>query len=50
MILGRTIPVHTVAKSQISERILEIDIERAWNEMKLDSGYSNEVTVDIIMT
>lgn len=47
-ILGKAIPLHTV---KLSNRalILEIDIECAWKEMDLDSGWSNEVVVDILM-
>lgn len=47
-ILGKAIPLHTIKLSGI-DRVLEIDIESAWKEMDLDSGWSNEVTVDIFM-
>lgn len=50
MILGRAIPFHVVKKSEASESLLEIDIEQAWKEMGLDSGWSNEVTVEVIVS
>ena len=49
-ILGSTIPVHTVSVSKISENILEVDVERAWKEMGLYSGWQNEVAVEIFMS
>lgn len=47
-ILGKAIPLHT-AKLSATGRVLEIDVESAWKEMELDSGWSNEVAVDIFM-
>ena len=47
MILGKVIPVETVRKSEVDEHVLEIDVERAWHEMELESGWSNEVEVKI---
>ena len=41
------IPPHTVAISKIDSHVLEIDIERAWKEMGLESGWSNEVEVKL---
>jgi len=29
--------------------VLEIDIETAWKEMGLDSGWSNEINVDVFI-
>ena len=49
MIHNRAIPVHTVQISEASSLVLEIDIETAWNEMGLDSGWSNEVSVDVFI-
>lgn len=40
-IQGQPIPPHTVKKGNAS--VLEIDIETAWNEMGLKSGWANEV-------
>lgn len=50
MILGKAIPLSVVKKSEASESLLEIDIEQAWKEMELDSGWSNEVTVEIMIS
>jgi hypothetical protein len=44
-ILGQPIPPHTVKKG--SEYVVEIDVETAWNEMSLNSGWSNEVQVKV---
>lgn len=48
IMIGKPIPLHTVKLSG-RDSILEIDIECAWKEMDLDSGWSNEVIVDIFM-
>ena len=45
-ILGQVIPMHTV-KVMSCPSILEIDVEKAWKEMELDGGYSNEVKIDM---
>ncbi|KAH0610344.1 uncharacterized protein H6S33_011871 [Morchella sextelata] len=44
-ISGQVIPFSTVKKSAQSDTVLEVDIETAWNELGLTSGWSNEVTV-----
>ena len=49
-ILGSAIPLHTVSISTISENILEVDVERAWKEMGLYSGWQNEVAVEVFMS
>ena len=33
--------------SDADEHVLEIDIEKAWEELELKSGWSNEVEVKI---
>ena len=50
MILGKAIPLSVVKKSEVSESLLEIDVEQAWKEMELDSGWNNEVTIEIIIS
>ncbi|MCJ1471972.1 hypothetical protein MMC13_000616 [Lambiella insularis] len=50
MILGKAVPLHTVSKSASSDYLLEIDVERAWKEMKLYSAWNNEVTVEVFMS
>jgi len=46
-IQGKVFPIHTISVSKVSEYVLEIDVETAWKEMDLDSGWSNEVEVKI---
>jgi hypothetical protein len=46
-IQGKVLPVHTISVSKASEFVLEIDVEKAWKEMELDSGWSNEVEIKI---
>ncbi|KAL1897225.1 hypothetical protein Cpir12675_002407 [Ceratocystis pirilliformis] len=46
-IMAQVIPPHTVTVSTVNPQVLEIDIETAWKEMGLRSGWSNEVQVQI---
>lgn len=46
-IQGQPIPIHTVKVSEKSDSILEVDVEKAWTEMGLQSGWSNEVEVKV---
>ena len=46
-IQGRPIPRHTVSISKDSDFVLEVDIETAWLEMDLSSGWSNEAQIKI---
>jgi hypothetical protein len=46
-IQGKVLPVHTISVSNVSEFVLEIDIGKAWNELDLESGWSNEVEVKV---
>jgi len=48
-ILGGVIPRHTVSVSKCDPKVLEIDLQTAWEEMGLDSGWSNEVAVKIYL-
>jgi hypothetical protein len=57
MLTGRAVPVHTVEKKTLggpsstgSSEVLAIDVLAAWKEMGLDSGWGNEVTVQVVMT
>lgn len=49
MILGQGIPLHTVS-SDTSNAVLQVDIERAWDELELNGGWSNEVPVVIYIS
>lgn len=48
-ILGKVIPVGAVKVSTADEHVLEIDVEKAWKDMDLESGWSNEVEVKIFI-
>ncbi|KAI9702357.1 MAG: hypothetical protein M1836_000836 [Candelina mexicana] len=48
LILGKVVPVDTVKYGDV-ENVLEIDVERAWKVMELNSGWSNEVGVEIFI-
>ncbi|KAI9762815.1 MAG: hypothetical protein M4579_000168 [Chaenotheca gracillima] len=50
LILGRVVPVHTVKVNKASNNVLEVDIEKAWEEMDLQSNWSNELEVTIVVT
>jgi hypothetical protein len=41
------VPRHTVRVSKSSDRVLEVDLETAWKEMKLPHGWSNEIEVKV---
>ena len=49
LIYNRAIPIDTVSISKTSTSILEIDVQRAWNEMGLNRGWSNELSVDVFI-
>lgn len=44
---GQPIPSRTVTMSVEDRHVLEVDLETAWKEMKLDGGWSNEVEVKV---
>jgi hypothetical protein len=46
----RPVPLHTVHVSPENESVLEIDVATAWQDMKLESRWSNEVQVKILFT
>ena len=48
-ISSRAIPLHTVKTSESSSSVLEIDTETAWNEMGLQSSWSNEMTLEVFI-
>jgi hypothetical protein len=56
MIFGKPIPAHCVSKRSASNAVhkdaggvLKIDVERAWKEMELQAGWSNEVAVEVFV-
>lgn len=49
-IQGQVIPPNTVSISKADARVLQIDVEAAWNEMKLDLGWGNELEIKVFFT
>lgn len=47
-IAGNVVPFHTVKKSS-QNRVLEIDLETAWDELNLSAGWSNEILIEFHM-
>ncbi|KAK1455215.1 raffinose synthase Sip1 [Colletotrichum melonis] len=47
-IQNSVIPVHTVSLSKDHDCVLEIDIEKAWQEMGLHPGWGNEVEMTVV--
>ena len=43
------VPVETVSVSKQDEYVLEIDVETAWKQLKLQPGWSNEVHVKLTL-
>lgn len=41
------VPRHVAKVSSSSDRVLEVDLETAWKEMGLRSGWSNEVQMKV---
>lgn len=48
MMSGKVIPVHTVTISSEAP-VLEIDVEKAWDEMGLEPGWGNEISVEVFV-
>ena len=46
LIQGRVIPVETV---KIDNKVLTVDVGKAWDKMELDAGWSNEVGVEVLL-
>ena len=46
---GKVIPVEAV-KVHKKESVLEVDVERAWEEMDLQAGYGNEVGLEVLFS
>jgi hypothetical protein len=46
-ILGKVLPIKTLKLSKDDEHVLEIDIAKAWKDLDLESGWSNEVEIKI---
>ncbi|KAK4167262.1 putative galactinol--sucrose galactosyltransferase 6 [Cladorrhinum sp. PSN259] len=46
-IQGQPLPPHTVTVNEKDNQVLNVDIETAWKEMGLESGWANEVEVKV---
>ncbi|KAH7156292.1 glycoside hydrolase superfamily [Dactylonectria macrodidyma] len=46
-IQGKPIPSHTVTISTADNHVVEIDLGKAWDEMELESRWSNEIEVKV---
>lgn len=44
---GQVIPPHTVSVSKASAEVLEVDVAKAWEELKSTPGWSNEVELKL---
>ncbi|KXL47911.1 MAG: glycoside hydrolase family 36 protein [Acidomyces sp. 'richmondensis'] len=49
MIYGKPIPFHCVGVSHRCGKVLEINVERAWREGKFESGWNNEVSLEMFL-
>jgi len=49
MIWGKPIPVGCVGKSENCSKVLEVNVAKAWKEMGLEAGWSNEVSLEVFM-
>ena len=50
MIFSKPIPLHCVRVNEVCEKVLEVDVERAWKELGEDAGWSNEVSVEMFVS
>ncbi|KAJ8126290.1 hypothetical protein O1611_g7347 [Lasiodiplodia mahajangana] len=46
-IYGQPVPVHTVTVDRNDHHVLTIDVQKAWFELGLSSGWSNEIEVKV---
>ena len=46
-IQGQAIPIEAVSVCETDSNVLQIDVERAWKDMALQPGWSNEVEVKL---
>lgn len=42
--------IDDIERTDASVRLLEIDLEGAWNDMNLDAGWNNEVSIDVYIS
>jgi hypothetical protein len=46
----RPVPLHTACVSPENDSVLEINVAKAWHDMKLESRWSNEVQIKVLFT
>lgn len=49
LVEGKAVPFACVSKSKGCERVVEVDVVRAWKELGLKAGWSNEVGVEMLV-
>ncbi|KAL1297870.1 hypothetical protein AAFC00_006393 [Neodothiora populina] len=49
LIFGKPVPRHVVRRSESCDEVLEVDLERAWKEMGLEAGWSNEISIEMFV-
>ena len=49
-IQGQAIPPDTVSVSKASKYVLEVNVEKAWKDLNLSSGWSNEVEIKLYIS
>ena len=49
LIHGRPVPIECVKVNDACGKVLEVDVERAWKEMGEKAGWSNEVSVEVLV-
>lgn len=49
MLFGKGIGLHCVRKSSKDDKVLEIDLKRAWEESDKKAGWSNDVHFDLFI-
>lgn len=47
---GKPVPFGCLRKGKEDKRVLEVDVERAWKEMGLQGGYSNQLDVEVFLS
>lgn len=49
LVFGKVVPRHCVRRNAECEKVLEVDMARAWEELDEDAGWSNEVSLEVFI-
>lgn len=49
LLFGKPIPASCVRINKASNKVLEIDVEKAWRDSGEDAGWSNEVSIEVFV-